>query len=91
MELGTITIMIPLYETWQTFGEPRVPRSKSSVILDEGIFETVLEDLQYFMNDQSWYTEKGKFIRIFCFTFLNLFYINFINYYVWQLLKFVNS
>ncbi|VVC26894.1 ATPase, AAA-type, core,ATPase, AAA-type, conserved site,P-loop containing nucleoside triphosphate [Cinara cedri] len=59
MELGTILIMVPSYETWQTFGEPRVPRSKSSVILDNGVFETILEDLQYFMKDQSWYTEKG--------------------------------
>lgn len=82
MELGTITIMVPSYETWQTFGEPRVPRSKSSVILDERVFETVFEDLQYFINDQSWYTEKGKLIRIFWYSFLNLIYVNCINYYV---------
>lgn len=74
MELGTIILMVPSYETWQTFGEPRTPRSKSSVILDEGVFETILEDLQCFMKDQSWYTEKGKFIR----TFLNVFYINYL-------------
>lgn len=60
MELGTV-LMIPMYDTWQKFGEPRIPRAMSSVILDEGVVENILEDLQNFIVDQSWYLERGMY------------------------------
>ncbi|XP_026808638.1 mitochondrial chaperone BCS1-like isoform X2 [Rhopalosiphum maidis] len=58
MELGT-TLMVPSYDTWQNFGEPRIPRSMTSVILDEGVIENILKDIHDFVNDQSWYLERG--------------------------------
>lgn len=59
METGT-TIMVPsLYESWQKFGEPRIPRPISSVILDDGIIEYILKDIQNFVDDQFWYLDKG--------------------------------
>lgn len=59
METGT-TIMVPsLYESWQNFGEPRIPRPISSVILDDGIIEYILKDIQNFVDDQFWYLDKG--------------------------------
>lgn len=63
MESGT-TLMVPSYDTWHNFGEPRIPRSVSSVILDEGVFENILKDIQNFVKDQSWYTDKGKVQQI---------------------------
>lgn len=58
MELGT-TLMVPSYDTWHNFGEPRIPRSLSSVILDEGVIENILKDIHDFVDDQSWYLERG--------------------------------
>jgi len=58
MELGT-TLMVPSYDTWHNFGEPRVPRSMASVILDNKIFENIFKDIQNFVNDQSWYLDRG--------------------------------
>lgn len=63
MELGTV-MMIPMYETWQKFGEPRIPRAMTSVILDEGIVENILKDIQGFIADRSWYLERGILLYI---------------------------
>lgn len=59
MESGT-TLLVPSYDSWQNFGEPRKPRSISSVILDEGVIENILKDIQSFIDDQSWYLDRGK-------------------------------
>lgn len=67
MESGTV-MMIPSYDTWHNFGEPRVPRTMSSVILDEGIIENILQDIQNFEDDQSWYLDRGKvYLNLHCF------------------------
>ncbi|XP_025199539.1 mitochondrial chaperone BCS1-like isoform X3 [Melanaphis sacchari] len=58
MELGT-TLMVPSYDVWHNFGEPRIPRSMSSVILDEGVIENILKDIRDFVNDQFWYLDRG--------------------------------
>lgn len=58
MESGT-TLMVPSYGMWQKFGEPRAPRTLSSVILDEGVTENILKDINNFVNDKSWYTDRG--------------------------------
>lgn len=55
-----ITLMVPWYQTWQKFGDPRVPRSASTVILDEGVLENMLKDIQHFVNDHSWYRDRGE-------------------------------
>ncbi|XP_001949279.2 mitochondrial chaperone BCS1 isoform X2 [Acyrthosiphon pisum] len=58
MESGT-TLMVPSYDTWHNFGEPRAPRSLSSVILDEGVIENILKDIHNFVDDKSWYLDRG--------------------------------
>lgn len=58
MESGT-TLMVPSYDTWLNFGEPRAPRSLSSVILDEGVIENILKDIHNFVDDKSWYLDRG--------------------------------
>lgn len=63
MESGT-TLMVPSYDVWQNFGEPRSPRSMSSVILDEGVFDRILHDIRDFVDDQAWYFDRGKPKRI---------------------------
>ncbi|XP_076254879.1 mitochondrial chaperone BCS1 isoform X2 [Rhynchophorus ferrugineus] len=44
---------------WRPFGHPRKKRPISSVILDTGISERILNDCQEFINNPSWYTDRG--------------------------------
>ncbi|CAG9769007.1 unnamed protein product [Ceutorhynchus assimilis] len=44
---------------WRQFGHPRRKRPISSVILDTGISEKILKDTQEFINNPSWYSDRG--------------------------------
>jgi len=44
---------------WQQFGDPKRKRPLSSVILDKGIKERVVEDVKDFLGSQKWYVERG--------------------------------
>ncbi|KAG0727825.1 Mitochondrial chaperone BCS1 [Chionoecetes opilio] len=57
------TIMYTAYGSeWRQFGNPRKPRPLTSVILDEGISERILKDVQDFMNNPEWYSNRGNTI-----------------------------
>lgn len=58
MESGT-TLMIPSGDLWCNFGEPHIPRSVLSIVLDVGVFENILKDLRSFIDDQCWYLDRG--------------------------------
>ncbi|XP_050542100.1 mitochondrial chaperone BCS1-like [Daktulosphaira vitifoliae] len=58
LETGT-TIFVPSYDMWQSFGEPRIPRSKLSIILDDGVYDGIMNDIQNFHNGKSWYQDRG--------------------------------
>ncbi|KAL8867709.1 MAG: hypothetical protein Q9174_005484 [Haloplaca sp. 1 TL-2023] len=45
--------------SWEKFGEPRRKRPLESVILDEGIKERIVEDLQDFLHSERWYYDRG--------------------------------
>ena len=44
---------------WRQFGNPRKPRPLSSVVLDDGISESIVKDVSDFMNNSSWYSDRG--------------------------------
>lgn len=44
---------------WRQLGYPRNKRSLSSVILDYGISERIVKDVQEFVDNQQWYTDRG--------------------------------
>lgn len=63
---------------WRSFGHPRKRRSISSVILDKGISNKILADIKEFVNNPSWYSDRGKNIYLFIFllTFYEFYIIN---------------
>lgn len=44
---------------WRPFGNPRTKRMLGSVILDEGISETILSDVRDFLKSGDWYHNRG--------------------------------
>jgi len=44
---------------WQPFGPPRRKRPLSSVILDEGVMNAILDDISIFLTSMEWYRERG--------------------------------
>lgn len=44
---------------WRQFGQPRVKRSVDSVILDQGVSENLLKDVQEWMASSQWYSDRG--------------------------------
>lgn len=58
-QVGKTIMYTPRHIEWAQFGEPRRKRPLSSVILDEGVKENIVADIQDFMKRQEWYTERG--------------------------------
>ncbi|KAF9586686.1 hypothetical protein BGW38_009471 [Lunasporangiospora selenospora] len=44
---------------WRPFGPPRKRRLLSSVILDNGIGERIVQDVQEFIKNEKWYSDRG--------------------------------
>ncbi|KNZ52384.1 mitochondrial chaperone BCS1 [Puccinia sorghi] len=44
---------------WRPFGQPRTKRPLSSVVLDQGIKETLVADIKEFMGRARWYADRG--------------------------------
>lgn len=44
---------------WRQFGQPRAKRPLHSVILDHGISEKLLFDVEEWMNSSKWYSDRG--------------------------------
>jgi mitochondrial chaperone BCS1 len=44
---------------WDIFGEPRRKRPLDSVILDQGVKETIVNDVKDFLGRQQWYVDRG--------------------------------
>lgn len=44
---------------WKPFGEPRRKRPLDSVILDEGVKERILTDIEEFIQSAEWYSDRG--------------------------------
>ncbi|GAB0088117.1 mitochondrial chaperone BCS1 [Sergentomyia squamirostris] len=44
---------------WRPFGHPRKRRPITSVVLDEGISDKIISDVQEFIRNPMWYSERG--------------------------------
>ncbi|XP_071543491.1 mitochondrial chaperone BCS1 isoform X2 [Panulirus ornatus] len=54
------TIMYTAFGSeWRQFGNPRKPRPLNSVVLDRGVSERIVKDVQDFMNNPEWYSSRG--------------------------------
>ena len=56
---GKTPIYIPRSISWDQFGNPRQKRPLDSVILDKGIKERIVTDVQDFMGSEKWYADRG--------------------------------
>lgn len=44
---------------WRPFGHPRKRRPLSSVVLDRGVSDKILKDVQEFIHNPKWYSDRG--------------------------------
>ncbi|KAB0798027.1 hypothetical protein PPYR_09020 [Photinus pyralis] len=56
---GKTIMYIGMGSEWRQFGHPRKPRPISSVVLDQGVSQKILNDCREFISNPSWYTERG--------------------------------
>jgi mitochondrial chaperone BCS1 len=56
---GKTPIYMPRTMTWERFGNPRQKRPLESVILDQGVKERIVGDVQDFMHSEKWYADRG--------------------------------
>ncbi|KAG0150280.1 hypothetical protein CROQUDRAFT_211485 [Cronartium quercuum f. sp. fusiforme G11] len=58
-EEGKIVIYTAWGAEWRPFGKPRSKRPISSVVLDAGVKENLVGDIEDFMGRAKWYAERG--------------------------------
>ncbi|XP_060861299.1 mitochondrial chaperone BCS1 [Metopolophium dirhodum] len=56
---GRTIVYTALGSEWRPFGHPQKPRPLKSVVLDDGISERILKDVQKFIAKPYWYIERG--------------------------------
>lgn len=57
---GKLAVYVPANLDWQPFGQPRVKRPLSSVVLAAGVSETIESDIKSFLSRKTWYSNRGK-------------------------------
>lgn len=68
---GKTIMYVAMGSEWRQFGHARKRRPLDSVILDTGISERIVNDCQEFINNPSWYSERGIELQISNFYFLS--------------------
>ncbi|KAL7750071.1 Complex III assembly protein translocase and chaperone [Sorochytrium milnesiophthora] len=58
-QIGKTVIYTSYGPEWRPFGQPRKKRPLESVVLDRGVRERVLTDVQKFLVNWQWYNERG--------------------------------
>jgi chaperone BCS1 len=58
-EVGKTVIYTSFGPEWRPMGNPRRKRPIESVVLDDGIAETILDDVKSFMTGGKWYYDRG--------------------------------
>lgn len=56
---GKIVVLVPDAFDWKPFGQPKRKRPLESVVLEEGVKERLIEDLQEFTHKRDWYFDRG--------------------------------
>eukprot|EP01100_Stratorugosa_tubuloviscum_P014122 TRINITY_DN737_c7_g1_i5.p1 TRINITY_DN737_c7_g1~~TRINITY_DN737_c7_g1_i5.p1 ORF type:complete len:228 (-),score=93.72 TRINITY_DN737_c7_g1_i5:16-699(-) len=63
-EEGKTVIYTSIGPEWRRFGNPRKRRPISSVILDMGLAERIIDDIKEFLYNSQWYTSRGLLIHL---------------------------
>ncbi|KAF2673511.1 putative mitochondrial chaperone BCS1 [Microthyrium microscopicum] len=56
---GKTTMFTAWGTEWKPFGEPKRKRPIDSVVLEEGMKEHILKDVQSFLDSRTWYLDRG--------------------------------
>ncbi|KAK6523695.1 mitochondrial chaperone, variant 2 [Arthrobotrys megalospora] len=56
---GKTTIYTSWMTEWRPFGQPKTKRPLSSVVLDQGIKEKIVQDIDDFLGSGKWYQDRG--------------------------------
>jgi chaperone BCS1 len=59
MQEGKTLIYNSMGPDWHQFGEPKRKRPLSSVVLERGVKERIVEDVQAFLTARTWYLDRG--------------------------------
>lgn len=59
MHEGKTVIYNSMGPDWKTFGQPKRKRPIDSVVLEKGLKERILEDLEAFIEARTWYLDRG--------------------------------
>lgn len=59
MHEGKTIIYNSMGPDWKTFGQPKRKRSLGSVVLERGVKEKIIKDLQAFLEARTWYLDRG--------------------------------
>lgn len=58
-EEGRTVMYTAMGAEWRPFGFPRRRRPLSSVVLENGVAERIVEDVKEFISNPKWYTDRG--------------------------------
>ncbi len=56
---GKVVVYMPMMTDWRPFGRPRAKRPLNSVILDEGLADKLVADVEEFHRASGWYAQRG--------------------------------
>ncbi|KAK0662791.1 Mitochondrial chaperone BCS1 [Lasiodiplodia hormozganensis] len=56
---GKTIVLVPDAFDWKPFGQPKRKRPLESVVLEEGVKERLVQDLQEFIQKREWYFDRG--------------------------------
>ncbi|XP_048339539.1 mitochondrial chaperone BCS1 isoform X3 [Sphaerodactylus townsendi] len=56
---GKTVMFTAMGAEWRQFGFPRRRRPLTSVVLDEGVSERIVQDVKEFIGNPKWYTDRG--------------------------------
>ncbi|KAG5361210.1 Mitochondrial chaperone BCS1 [Yarrowia sp. C11] len=59
MQAGKTVIYTSFGPEWRPFGQPRRKRELDSVILDKGVSEEIVSDVNDFLKNSQWYHDRG--------------------------------
>lgn len=58
-EEGRTVMYTAMGAEWRPFGFPRRRRPLSSVVLENGVTERIVDDVKEFIGNPKWYTDRG--------------------------------
>jgi chaperone BCS1 len=59
LQEGKTTMYTAWGTEWRPFGDPKRKRPLDSVVLEEGVKERIVEDIQGFLEARTWYLDRG--------------------------------